>query len=118
MFLLTGCFEQLWQRWHGPDLPGVLPEEEVPLALLRRVHPVGGVEHQGQRRQPRHRAGETDLQGEGGREAGREGDQRRRGHKPPRVPAKDAHPVRGGQRVRHQSQRRPAVPLQDHIPDH
>lgn len=32
--LVTGCFEQLWQRWHGANLFGVLPEEEVSLAFF------------------------------------------------------------------------------------
>lgn len=31
---VTGRPEQLWQRWHGANLPGVLPEEEVSLAVF------------------------------------------------------------------------------------
>lgn len=32
--MITGCFKQLWQRRHGANLLGVLPEEEVSLAFF------------------------------------------------------------------------------------
>lgn len=82
------------------------------------MHPLGGVDHKGQRRELGERAGATDLPRESGREAGRESHQHRGGHQPARVSAEDAHPVRGGQRLRHQSEGRPALSVQNHVPDH
>lgn len=31
---VSGCSEQLGQRRHGPDFPGVLPEEEISMAVF------------------------------------------------------------------------------------
>uniref|UniRef100_A0A8B9UQU7 Autophagy-related protein 101 n=1 Tax=Anas zonorhyncha TaxID=75864 RepID=A0A8B9UQU7_9AVES len=81
---------QLGQRRDGADLAGVLPEEKIPLAFFGRVHPLGAVDHQGERGEPGQRAGAADLPRE----------------------------VRGGQRLRHQPEGRAALPLQDLLPDH
>lgn len=82
------------------------------------MHPVGGLEHQGERGEPGQRTGASDLQGEGWREARRESHQHRGGHQPSRLPSQDAHPVGSGQCVRYEFERRPAVSVQDHVPDH